>query len=279
MEPLRIGIQTVLLPGKTIEEKFSNAARYGFDGVEIVVGPDFNLEQHMTEVSKASDQSGLAIAAICTHPIHDPLHDDPEERERRFAALGRLVTLANDLGAAGVVSVPRRPAERFSSHEERLQRNRELADHAVDEFGRWAETLPSGNAAVFLEPLNRYEASFLNTVGQATDIARRVNNRSVLALADLFHMNIEEASIADALEEADQLLGHVHIADNNRLQPGAGCLDLIPAFSTLHNIGYAGYVSIECFSPTGPRIDGDPETALPETVRYLRHQWERSLNA
>jgi hypothetical protein len=45
----------------------------------------------------------------------------------------------------------------------------------------------------------------------------------------------------------------------------------------LKAIGYSGYISIECWTAKGePLIEGDPETALPETVDYLRLTWENS---
>lgn len=38
-------------------------------------------------------------------------------------------------------------------------------------------------------------------------------------------MNIEEDDMAQALHDNRDLLGHVHIADNHRYQPGSGTLD------------------------------------------------------
>jgi sugar phosphate isomerase/epimerase len=95
-------------------------------------------------------------------------------------------------------------------------------------------------------------------------------------LADLFHMNIEEENLVDPVLNASRALGHVHIADNNRLQPGGGYLDFVPTLAALQSIEYGGYVSIECFSPVGPLIAGDPNLALPEAVRFLQEQWQRA---
>ena len=39
-------------------------------------------------------------------------------------------------------------------------------------------------------------------------------------------------------------------------------------------MNYQGYLSIECWSRKGPRLSGDPDTALPATVRFLREAWE-----
>ena len=49
-------------------------------------------------------------------------------------------------------------------------------------------------------------------------------------MLDTFHMNIEEASMPDALTAAGDRLWHVHIGDSNRRYPGSGHLDFA-AFS------------------------------------------------
>jgi sugar phosphate isomerase/epimerase len=71
-------------------------------------------------------------------------------------------------------------------------------------------------------------------------------------------------------------LGHVHIADNNRMQPGAGCLDFKTPFAALKEINYDGYVSIECSALGGPLAAQGPDAMLPETVRFLREQWDQA---
>jgi sugar phosphate isomerase/epimerase len=266
---VKLGIQTLLLPGSDLAEQFANAARFGFDGVEVAVGPAFDLTENINEVRAASASSGIPVCAICTHPIHDPLVPDVAERVRRFAALADLLRLADELGAYGVVSVPVRPPHVFDL----ANRDQELFELAVTEFARWAAALPEGNAAVFLEPLNRYEANFLNRVGQAVALADHVAHSRVIALGDLFHMNIEEADLGAPLRAAAHRLGHVHIADNNRFEPGAGCLDFRTPFAALKATAYDGFFSIECWSPKGPKLSGDPEDVLPKSVQFLREQW------
>lgn len=46
-------------------------------------------------------------------------------------------------------------------------------------------------------------------------------------------MNIEEDNLAQALHDNRDLLGHVHIADNHRYQPGSGTLDFHALFEQL----------------------------------------------
>jgi sugar phosphate isomerase/epimerase len=270
---LKIGIQASRLPGDTLEEQFANAKRFGFDAVEVPVGPTFDLSERLDDVKRAMDSSGLPVCAICTHSIHDPLQPDAAEREQRFAGLAKLLRLADELGAAGVISVPVRRPVTFPDFDDP---DRDLPAFAAETFRTWAATLPEGSSAVFLEPLNRYEATFLRRVEQAVDLAAAIDHPRVTALADLFHMNIEEASMTAPILAAGNRLGHVHIADNNRLQPGAGCLEFQHPFAVLKQIHYGGYLSIECTGLGGPLAEQGPEAMLPETVRFLREQWERA---
>jgi len=270
MTELKIGIQAPLLPGRTLDERLATAARLGFDGVELTLSTETNLDALQLEAAAASAASGIPVVTICTSGAHDPIGEDEDEQARRFALLTDVLAFADAIGARGVISVPHRPAQRFAAPEERSRFVADLTERAVDAYGAWATGLLAGAAAVFLEPLNRYESSFLNRVGQAVDIAQRVDHPRVLALADLFHMNIEESDMATPIADAGPLLGHVHVADNNRLEPGAGCLDLVPSFAALAENGCGGWVSMECgLSTTGD----DRERVLGDAIRYLRGQW------
>ncbi len=267
---MKLAIQTSRLPGDNLDEKFANARRYGFDAVEVSIGPAFNLAERFDDVKSASASSGVPVSAICTHSIHDPLMPDPSERKQRFAGLANLLQLADDLGAEGVVSVPVRRAVTFPNL---VDVERELPELAASEFKRWSEGLPEGRSAVFLEPLNRYEATLLRRVEQAADLAARIGSPRVRSLADMFHMNIEESNMGKPILAAAGQLAYVHTADNNRLQPGAGCLDFVPTFRALKEIGYTGFVSIECTDLGGPLAAGGPDAMLPATVAYLRDRW------
>jgi sugar phosphate isomerase/epimerase len=210
---VKLAIQTSRLPGDSLGAKFANARRYGFDAVEVNIGPDFGLAEHLDELRHARDSSGVPVSAICTHSIHDPIMPEPGLREERFTGLARLLELADELGADGVVSVPVREDIAFPGL---ADVERDLPELAISEFSRWSAALPEGRAAVFLEPLNRYEATLLRRVEQAADMAARIGSPRVQALADMFHMNIEEADMAEPILAAGPYLAYVHTADNNR---------------------------------------------------------------
>jgi sugar phosphate isomerase/epimerase len=95
------------------------------------------------------------------------------------------------------------------------------------------------------EPLNRYETNVFTRQSEAAAFLRSLQTKSVKLLCDLFHMNIEESSIADALRAAGPVVGHVHFVDSNRLAVGFGHTDMKPILAALRDIGYTGYLSGE----------------------------------
>ena len=77
-------------------------------------------------------------------------------------------------------------------------------------------------------------------------------------------MSIEEANIPQAIQEAGELIWHVHLADSNRLLPGWGHTDFKAGFQALKKTDFDKYMALECGIPGAPEVD------LPKTVEYLR---------
>src|SRR5207248_3024450 len=78
------------------------------------------------------------------------------------------------------------------------------------------------------EPLNRYETNLVNTLADGVRLLKGLATTNVKLLADLYHMNIEEADLAAAVRAAGPHVGHVHFADSNRRAAGMGHTDFAP---------------------------------------------------
>jgi sugar phosphate isomerase/epimerase len=118
----------------------------------------------------------------------------------------------------------------------------EWAVAGIREVGEYAAGLGVNLA---LEAWNRYETYFLNRLDQALELSKAVNLPNIGIMGDLFHMNIEEVSLAKAITTAGNKLLHVHIADSNRAAPGRGHNDFKPVIESLKNINYEGYLTME----------------------------------
>ena len=129
---------------------------------------------------------------------------------------------------------------------------------ALNELGQRAKNRGVG---LLFEPLNRYETDFINRLGDGVEMIRSLDVDNVALLADLFHMNIEEHSLSDALRQAKGFIGYVHLADSNRRPAGLGHIALGEVIDALIAIGYDGYVSAEALPFP------DPDRAAAQTIQ------------
>jgi sugar phosphate isomerase/epimerase len=120
---------------------------------------------------------------------------------------------------------------------------------ALVELGDYARQY--GQPLIY-EPLNRYETNLCNTLGAGVSLLESLGAPNVVLLGDVFHMNIEEVNIGQAIRAAGRHLGHVHLVDSNRRAAGMGHLDFDPIAASLRDIGYSRYVSAEALSLPDP---------------------------
>jgi sugar phosphate isomerase/epimerase len=259
---MRLACQEHLLPGDGVVEKWEFASSAGFDGIELRGTEDWR--DRMDEFRAAREQ-GAVFSSVCL--ISDRFIGD-FDADRRCEAIDHMKYLLSgiaELGGTGAVT----PAA-FGLATKRLppfevprteEEDRRVLLEALEELGEHAD---KEGTLVLLEPLNRYEDYLLNRVEQAIELCQAVGRPSIKIMGDLFHMNIEEDDLGETIRGSEGFLAHVHLADSNRLQPGAGHTDFRGAFGALRDIGFDGYMAMEC------GIRGDAERALPEVVGRLR---------
>lgn len=99
-----------------------------------------------------------------------------------------------------------------------------------------------------IEPLNKKETDFINTVPEAVDVCRKTDMKNVGTMVDFYHFSVNGENL-DELYEAKDFLWHVHVA---RPFPDRGALTasdityIKPFAETLKKIGYNGSVTLEC---------------------------------
>jgi sugar phosphate isomerase/epimerase len=135
----------------------------------------------------------------------------------------------------------------------------------LDSLARLDAVAGATGTMVYLEPLNRYEDHMINTLETARSIINDGAFLNVKITADFFHMNIEEADIPQTILCNKEFIGHIHLADSHRYQPGSGHMDFSGGFKALEEIGYEGYMAFEC------RVLGeDPQQEYRKSVAYIR---------
>lgn len=240
------------------DEGVRMAATLGYDAVELAVRDPTAIDREA--VRNVIRDSGLAVAAIGTGQAYlkDGLSftsDDAGIRARAIERMGAHIRLASEFAAPVIVG---------------LIRGRIIGDRAatvarfMEALTRLLPAVERSDVPLLIEPINRYETDYLNTIGETLEIIDRVSAARIRVLADTFHMNIEERSIEDALRACGRRLGHVHVADSNRQAPGLGHLDFSGILGVLDEINYDGFLSAEILPwPT-------PAEAAQQAVRYLK---------
>lgn len=227
--------------GEDLEVATEELARLGFEGVELAIRDPAAVEAG--RVATVVDRWGLRVPALGTGQayVDEGLALSSPDAGVRDRAVDRLlahVELAAPLGALVIVGLIHGP---IPAGWDRAR----AASQVRRGLARVARAARARGLRVVLEPINRYETNWLNTVEEVLEFLEELGEDNVGVLPDTFHMNIEEADPQAALWRARDRLWHVHVADSNRRAPGSGHLDFRAVLGTLRELGYTGFVSAE----------------------------------
>ena len=242
----------------------ARAAALGFDAVEIF--PRSTEELNAKDLKRLLKQHKLMLAAMGTGAgwvvqklrLTDP---DIHIRTKARAFIASVIDFAGSFSAPAIIGSMQGRSEGGVTREQAFGWLRE----ALEQLGPRAHGF---GVPLLFEPLNRYETNLVCSVAEGLELLKPLRTKNVKLLVDLFHANIEETSIADALRIAGPDLGHVHFADSNRLAAGLGHTDFSPIAEALHGIGFNGYASAEIL----PLPDSD--TAAQQTMTSFK-KWLR----
>ena len=219
------------------------AAELGFHAVELFAPCAAVIrELPLPELLKEYNLSLAAVGTGAGMLVHG-LHLCDSDSARRTAALDFICGIIDAGALFGAPAIIGSMQGRHGARTDQTTATQLLRD-SLETLGRHAEVQ---GVSLIYEPLNRYETNLAMTMEQGVELLRPLSTDNVLLLADLFHMNIEERSIADGLRTAGRHLGHVHFVDSNRQAAGRGHMDYAPVAQALFDIGYSGYASAEAF--------------------------------
>ncbi|MDQ0220729.1 sugar phosphate isomerase/epimerase [Peribacillus cavernae] len=218
---------------------------FGFDILEICIEDPNTID---TDRIKATlDKNGVkALVCGAFGPTRDISSDDKSIREQGVEYLKKCIDFSAELGSP-IVSGPMYSATGKTcllSHSKKKQQ----WDWAIDNLKKVANYAGENGVKLAVEPLNRFETDFLNTVEQGLELIEGINEVNVGLLLDTFHMNLEEKNIGDAIRMAGEKIFNFHSCENDRGIPGSGHIPWKEVEIALKDIEYDGYVIIESFN-------------------------------
>ncbi len=254
---IRLSVQSRLVPGASLREKYDNAVSYGFDGMELSHFP-------MIEAAEEAVRDGVPITAMCSGHRGWFIDPDPAQIAACRADVDRLLELSAQLAAPLIVVPIYGRTHNLPAHcgtGRTLEEDRALWLEGLRAATEKAEKV---GGSLLVEAINRFENSISVKVADAAGFARDMNSPNVRAMGDVFHMNIEEVDMGEALVAERDMIAYLHLADSQRLEPGMGHLDLENVFRGLARMDYEGYASMEC------SLSGPAASTLPAAVQHLR---------
>ena len=213
-------VWTSPLTDATLAALAAKVAGWGFDVLELPVeNPGDWAPRRAAQV--LADHGLGATVCLVMPPGRDLVAADAATIRSTQDYLRRVVDAAAEVGSTVIAG----PAYASVGRTWRLSPAERAAAYAQlrENLGPVTEHAGAAGVTVAVEPLNRYETSLLNTVGQTLEAIGDLPHCGVAL--DLYHQNIEETDIPAAIQAAAGRVAHVQVCGNDRGTPGADHLD------------------------------------------------------
>jgi D-psicose/D-tagatose/L-ribulose 3-epimerase len=279
---MQVGINLLCLSGFIEEQHLPYIRRLkalGYDGVEIPILR--GSVAHYQWLGRELDAIGLRRTSTSVVPSLDanPISLDPAIRKAGKDHLDWALDCAIALGAESVGGPFHAPIGHFTG----FGPTADELHYGAEAHNALAERASTQGIYLSLEPLNRFETYFLNTMEQARAYIDLVAHPSFRIMYDTFHANIEEPSQASAIATLGGHMGVLHISENDRGIPGRGHIDFAEVFAATRKTGFDGWVTLEAFGAGLPELAAatrvwrplfpDFETLFAEGITFIRRGW------
>lgn len=242
---MKIGFNMFLWTVAVTEEHypvFETLKAAGYDGVELPLGG--GDEAFYARTRKVLDDLGLEATAalLFAGGPENPISPDPAKRSAALDKMKWAIDCSRALNSSVLMGPFYQPLGEFTGAGASASEKEWCAD-----VHRQAADYAGPDMMLAVEPLNRFEAYFLNTFAQAKEHVLKVDRPNFKAAFDTFHANIEEKNYATGIKSYADVLGYVQLSENDRGAPGTGHVDFAALIKSLSEIGYDGWLTLESF--------------------------------
>ncbi|MDP6893393.1 MAG: sugar phosphate isomerase/epimerase family protein [Verrucomicrobiota bacterium] len=242
----------------------AKAAELGFDGVEVFPRSAESVDKN--QFQDLLSQHNLQFAAMGTGAgmvVHGLSLTNPDINIRKKATdfIKSIIDFAGPLEAPAIIGSMQGRHGDGTSKEKAI----DWLSAGLNELGAYANQYKT---PLLYEPLNRYETNLFNTIDDTAKYLSTLESENIKILADLFHMNIEEQCIHQAIQNSGNKIGHVHFVDSNRRAAGFGHMNHEPISHALNEIGFDQFVSAEAFPI--PNSDEAAKSTINSFNKYFR---------
>ena len=257
----------------------------GFDGIDVFDNPD---RRNTSLIRQTATSLGLDVPEVLGNwggDGRDLAGGDEETRKEAVDYAKGAIDYCVELGAPvfgfclpqpGVSEAPIsvRPVETLKGN--LIVGLNEICSYAADR-----------KITVAVEPLNCYESypCLMNTLQETVSVIEELDYDNIGLQPDVFHMNIGEKSLVDAIRTFRDHIVTFHMNETNHFKFGTGHADVQAIMRTLKDVEFSGYLTV--YMPLMSRdlfnmafrgfVDegaapakADLEKTLAETIEYVR---------
>ena len=271
IEPLAASVKRLSCHGVKFIELHGN--HYGAD-----------LGYRPAEARRILANHDMACAGICGmfSRENDLSSNSGVSRQNAVDYLKRTLDFAAEMKAGYILVVPGAVGRPGKYDDSEFARSVETLRLVADRFAQ-------AGVKAAIEPIRAAEVSFCHTVADAKAYIAAVDHPAIGHInADLYHMQVGESHIGEALLAAGPALVNLHVADSNRCALGEGSLDLDTVIRSLYLLGFnrpGYYFTPEPLGPGGdpyPAMNGQPDpkqldALVRQTATYFREREEAVL--
>lgn len=193
-----------------------------------------SLGYSVDATKKILDDHGISTAGVCGmfSDDNDLASNRPIHQQEALDYIRREVEFTKEMGGSYLLVVPAAVGRSVAYDDFEFHRSVQALRSVADVFTE------SGIRAA-IEPIRGDETTLVHTIDQAIEYIDAVDHPGVQHInADVFHMQLSERNIAEAILDADHRLVNLHMADSNRLALGSGSMDIDAIIMALYVIGF-----------------------------------------
>jgi len=232
-------------------DRFGEAAKAGFKGVEYLFPYDFDkdelagklAEHNLTQVLHnlpAGDWGGGERGIGCL----------PDRVSEFQDGVGQCIDYATALGCKQINCLAGITPDGVDADT--------LKKTFVDNLSFAAGKLKEAGIKLLIEPINTRDIPgfYLCHTSQGLDIIKEVGSDNLALQYDIYHMQIMEGDLAPTIEANLGQIDHMQLADNpGRNEPGTGEINYDFLFGFIDKIGYQGWIGCE-YKPATTTAEG-----------------------
>lgn len=223
-------------------DRIAAAAKLGFPAVEFWpwTGKDLKAIAHL------SKELNIAIAQFTAWGF-EPGMNDPKNHQAFVESVDKGCEVAKQLDCKLMTVV--------GGNDQPGMSQEKMHENIITALKLAAPIAEKNDVTLILEPMNirvDHKGHCLYGSEKPVRICRAVNSTHVKINWDLYHMQISEGDLCGRLKDGFDQVGYLQVADNpGRHEPGTGEVHYNRVLRQAKELGYNGYVGLECVPAEG----------------------------